>query len=295
MTYTLRFRQRAAALIIVLAFVVILSGIVVAFLSRTSGDRQLAHGTANDIKADELAKSAMDLVVADMKEEVAQGTPITNTNIAPQRSPKPSFAAVPAITSLIRRSVRSDSIPAPAVPSGASAVNSTGDASLNGRSVSLARWNAHYLFPKSNTGDNSSDPITSGFTGPNYWSPDWVIVTRNGPTVFTSWDAGVTDSTPSNAKFLVGRYAFAVFNEGGLLDANVVGLPSPTPSHADLGGKGVPALADLTAIKYTASGTAASATTLNKIIGWRNYATFKSSGTFSYFGAQRGAFHALRP
>lgn len=280
MISTISLRRKGAALIIVLAFVVILSGIVVAYLSRTSADRQLAHSNANDIKADELAKSALDLVVADMKTEIAQGVPITNNNIAPQRSPKPSFTSYPAITGLIRRSVRSDSIPAPAVSSGASGVNSTADPSLNGRSVSLARWNSHYLFPKSNTGDNSSDPITTGFTGPNFWAPDWVIVTRNGPASFTTWDSSVADATPANGRFVVGRYAFGIYNEGGLLDANVVGLPSPTPSPTELGRKGVPALADLTAIKYTAAGTTASATTLNKIIGWRNYATLKSTGTF---------------
>src|SRR5207249_587527 len=41
-----------------------------------------------------------------------------------------------------------------------------------------------------------------------------------------------------------------------------------------------PALADLTAMRYTPAGTSATATAISKIAGWRNYATVKSSGTF---------------
>ena len=54
-------RQRGAALIIVLAFVVLLTGLGVAYLSRTTSDRQIAHSSFNQSKADELAQSAIDL------------------------------------------------------------------------------------------------------------------------------------------------------------------------------------------------------------------------------------------
>jgi len=167
-----RNRENAVALLIVLAFLVLLAGMAVAYLSRTGTDRQVAHTSFNDAKSDQLARSALDIVVADFKQEIATaGIPPVNTNIGPQRSPKPAPGLTPIIPNLIRRSVRSDSISAPAVPTRASAVNSTADASLNGRSISLSRWNSHYLIPKSNAGDNTSDPIRSGFTEPNYWAP----------------------------------------------------------------------------------------------------------------------------
>ncbi len=272
--------RRGAALIIVLAFVIILGGIVVGYLSRTITNRQLAHGGFNDVKADELARSALDLVVADLKQEIAAGTPIDNSNILPQRSPMPAVGVLPDIPNLIRRSVRSDSIPAPAVSSHASAVNSTADASANGRSVSLARWNAHYMVPKANTGNSGPDPITGGFSAPNYWAPDWVLVTRNGPQSFTEWNASLADPSPANTTYAIGRFAYAVYDEGGLLDMNVAGLPSPTPSVTDIGRKGVIALADLTGMKITPSGSTPSATTISKLVAWRNYATLQSSGTF---------------
>jgi len=277
-----RTRENAVALLIVLAFLVLLAGLTVAYLSRTGTDRQIAQSSFNDAKSDQLARSALDIVVADFKQEISTaGTATTNSNIGPQRSPKPASGSTPAIPNLIRSSVRSDSIPAPpAVPSRASAVNSTGDVSLNGRSVSLTRWNSHYLVPKSNTGDSTSDPITSGFSAPNYWAPDWVIVTRNGPTTFNSWDSALSDATVSNNKYAVGRYAYAVYDEGGLLDANVVGLPYPTPSVAEIGRKGTAALADLTAMKITSGGSTPNPITVSKIVAWRNYATLQSSGTF---------------
>ena len=65
--------KRGAALLIVLAFVVILSGLAVAYLSRTGTDRQLAHGTFNESRADILARSALDLIVGDLKQEIALG------------------------------------------------------------------------------------------------------------------------------------------------------------------------------------------------------------------------------
>jgi hypothetical protein len=136
------------------------------------------------------------------------------------------------------------------------------------------------MVPKANTGDNGSDPVTTGFTEPNYWSPDWVLVTRNGLAESSSWQSGLADATSTNTDFVIGRYAFVIYDEGGLLDANLVGLPSPTPGLKDVGRKGNIAFADLTAMKYTPSGTTATASAISKIVGWRNYATVQASGTF---------------
>jgi hypothetical protein len=274
-------RENAVALLIVLAFLVLLTAITVAYLSRSGTDRQVAHTSFNDAKSDQLARSALDIIVADFKQEIASGgIPPTNSNIGPQRSPKPASGSTPAIPNLIRRSVRADSIPTPARASRASAVNSTADTSLNGRSISLTRWNSHYLVPKSNTSDSTSDPITSGFSAPRYWAPDWVIVTRSGPTSFSSWTSLLSDASASNSSYAIGRYAFVVYDEGGLLDANVVGLPSPTPLVTEIGRKGSAGLADLTAMKITAGGSTPNPTTVSKIVAWRNYATLQSTGTF---------------
>lgn len=283
--------ENAAALLIVLAFLVLLTGITIAYLSRTTADRQMAHTSFNDAKAYELARSALDIIVGDFKQEIAAGstsvagsypyTPTTNTNVVPQHSPQPAAGATPAIPNLIRRSVRSDAPPAPAVPSRASAVNSATGVSLNRRSVTFARWNSHYLVPKLNTSDDSTDPVfgSPDFAGPNYWAPDWVLVTTSGPKIFNIWDASVRDRANNN--YVIGRYAYAVFNEAGLLDVNVAGFPSGSAT-TDVGRKGVLGFADLTALRMTPS-SFVSSTAVNRIVGWRNYATAQPTGTFPNF------------
>src|SRR6266436_5016842 len=92
-------RERAAALIIVLAFVVLLTGLVVAYVSRTTSDRPVAHSSFNQSKADLLVASAMDNIIGDLRQEITNGstastlsngttiyTPFSAANMVPQRS-----------------------------------------------------------------------------------------------------------------------------------------------------------------------------------------------------------------
>jgi Tfp pilus assembly protein PilX len=67
-------RERGAALIIVLAFVVLLTGVAVAYLSRTTSDRQIAHSSFNQSNVDQLAQSAMDSIIGDLRQEILNGS-----------------------------------------------------------------------------------------------------------------------------------------------------------------------------------------------------------------------------
>ena len=292
--------SKGAALIIVLAFVVLLTGLSLAYFSSTGSDRQLAQSSFNDTDADVLARSAVDIVVRDLKQEIVNGstastvnnytiyTPSSTPNMLPMSKPTPAPGTTPAIPNLIRRSLSSEpslwpsSSLGPAVGSRASAVNSTANASANGRSISLARWNSHYMVPKSNTTDSGSDPITTGFAAPNYWAPDWVLVTRNGPAVESSIGSGssaLNNPAVSNTNYVIGRYAYAIYDEGGLIDVNVKGYPSPAPSPGTyvqtIGRKGSGVFADLSQL------TGMSNTSINNLIGWRNYASAKPSGNLT--------------
>ena len=190
--------ESGAALIIVLAFVVLLSGLIVAYLSRTTTDRQLARSSFDNTAADLLGRSALDIIVGDFKQEIVNGstgstihTPNSNADVVPRRSGD-SFD----VPNLIRRSVRSDGLNSPAVPSRASAVNSATDISVNGRSVTTARWNKHYLIPRRPPG--SGETTTTIYTDPvsDFVAPDWVLVSNLGPSVMTAPDSSV-----------MGRYA----------------------------------------------------------------------------------------
>src|SRR5438477_3743518 len=97
--------SKGAALMIVLALVVLLTGLALAYFSRTTTDRQLAQSSYNDTSADLLARSALDIVVNDFTQEILNGGAVTRQNIQPQRS-----GDNVSIPNLIRRSVRSDPI-----------------------------------------------------------------------------------------------------------------------------------------------------------------------------------------
>lgn len=273
-----RTREKAVVLLIVLAFLVLLAGMIIAYLSRTATDRQVAHGSFNDAKSDQLARSALDVIVGDLKQEIVSGstastvnnvtiyTPTSAANMLLQTSGTPSSGT--PIPNLIRRSIRSDPISSPGVPSRASVLNSapspSGTPAKKGE-ITTARWNKHYLIPKANTTNDQTDPVSS------FTAPDWVFVTSDGPSVISS---------PSTAT--LGRYAYAIYDEGGLLDANLAGYPIPTPAPAasppqPYAFKGNLAYADLN----PSSGVNISATQINNIVGWRNYASTQPSGDFA--------------
>src|SRR5437879_5684110 len=69
-----------AALIIVLAFVVLLTGLTFAYFSRSATDRQLSRASYNDAAADLLARSALDIVEGDLRQEIINGSTTVNPN-----------------------------------------------------------------------------------------------------------------------------------------------------------------------------------------------------------------------
>src|SRR6266496_6727066 len=95
--------SKGAALMIVLALVVLLTGVVLAYFSRTTTYRQLAQSSYNDTSADLLARSALDVIVGDFKQEVLNNPTITRANIQPTPYPIPTPSNIP---NLIRYSSR---------------------------------------------------------------------------------------------------------------------------------------------------------------------------------------------
>jgi hypothetical protein len=268
-----RQKRSGIALVIVLAFVVLLSGLVVAYLLRSSGDQQSSDGSFNETKADQLATSALNIVVGDLKQEIVAGstifstangttiyTPTQTSFILPARSGNPVGAPDP-IPNLVRRSVRNDPIPAPGVASRASSINSATDVSRNGRFISTARWNKHYLIPRlAGASPSTTTPVAA------FVAPDWVNVTSSGPNAAAAIGPGV-----------LGRYAFAIYDEGGLIDVNVAGYPPPPNlTVGQFGPKGLICFADLTT-------TGLSVSAVNDLVGWRNYASTQPTGKFASF------------
>ncbi len=288
---------------VVLAFVVLLTGVVVAYFSRVTTHRQLSNSSLNQAKVDELARSALDIITSELKQEIAAGsTPGTvgNTTIymptsgafmMPLRNPGTATSGTHGtatgtytLQTLLRlSSTNALTVVSATVGCAASNASSTGT-SANGRSITPARWNSHYLNPRVDPSSTAIDSTPNGACSLVRTPPSWIFVTNQGPTVLTSPTSGV-----------IGRYAYAMYDEGALLDINAAGYPTalpastphpaPNPNNLPTMGyasKGALAFADLTQIPCAAT-TYLTGNDVNNLIGWRNYVTAQASGALGAF------------
>src|ERR1700761_4321614 len=109
-----------AALVIVLFFVVLLSIVAIAFLSRSLTAIKVSAGSAGETKSRILANSAGDTIIGDLKQEIIAGsnpnsgnpafpvyTPVTNLSMIPFMNgvPTAGSSATNSIPNLVSRSV----------------------------------------------------------------------------------------------------------------------------------------------------------------------------------------------
>ncbi len=314
--------KRGAALLIVLFFVVLLCGLLIAFLSRAMTARIVANSSAGDAKAGILAQGAGDIIIGDLKQEIIDGSTASNvatgyTVYTPkgasatsggQSTMTPAIVGfTPAYTSGLETDglanllkVSKYSLPfyssatnanyAATGANRASNVNSYSNPSLNGRVITPARWNSHYLIARATTGTSlTSTPVT------NFVNPDWIIVTRSGAnTAYASYNSILSNPNATNASYAVGRYAYAIYNEGGLLDMNAAGYPGTDATSGSVGlttnqisTKGSLALSDLTQLPVSAGNSTAVMTQaqINNLVGWRNYYTAQLTAANGSFGS----------
>lgn len=219
------------------------------------------------------------------KAVTSQTTMPTPVGMLPWKSGVPANNTIP---NLVRRSVRAGNTAGPSPfsaypgdyttpPQNRAADDSAAPASVNsatpsknGRFISPARWNQHYLMPLLN-------PASTDDTTPiaDFVPPDWIVVTRDGPKAVTSADLPtLRNGAPTNNGYAIGRYAFAIYDVGGLLDANLAGFPD-SMAPGDSGRKGSVAFADLSQINPSLS-----TPKINTLVGWRNFATAQPGGTF---------------
>jgi hypothetical protein len=256
--------NQGVALIMVLAFIVLLTILIISFISFSRLNRLSTASYSKSIQAQEIAQGGIEDILNDFHQEIVAGSTLQNggsSTYAPVYLPTTNWTAQPArlgyastlygvdVTStnlppsLVRVSRASpDSTPTDFSPWGASppsyyianlmtnraSAANTSTASINGRSISAARWNKIALLAT-----NSVIPPAFATN-----TPDWVYVTRGGsrPCVFgdlTSTTASIKPSsslTSTNA--VVGRYAYAIYDEGALLDINAAGyISSATNSY----------------------------------------------------------------
>ena len=290
--------QGGAALIIILAFIVLLLVLLLAFFSRATLQEQISKSSSSYTVVDVFAEGATESIIGDLRQEIVAGSlatnyvtggitntlyyPLTNTTFEPAVS---GFIMTNGLESLLKVSSITNFAPTNSTLytslgnnpiTNRASIDSTTNVSLNGRSVSTSRWNQPLFITRANPSDTNTTDTTPTNTFP---VPTWVLVARDGsnPTN-TTVSTNMLWST-TNSSTVIGRYAYAVYDEGYGLDANVAGYPNDgtqttgtsASNYAYKSGEG---FADLTQIGLTTNQIAA-------LVGWRNSASIPvSSGTY---------------
>lgn len=217
-------RTRGVALITVLSLVVVVSLILVAFVAAMRVERTASFSYSQSMSAEQVGQGGLRLVVAELQNEMGKDaaadltyprkplyTNVSSTNVMPQ---------LVGTNSTMSNLVKVSTTTAPysgALASGkliASSVN-TSMAAQNGRYIGTNRWNLPQL---------GSFPSTAS-------TPNWVVMTRSGATNGSGLSFGTTGNTannpaPGNASYAIGRFAYAIYDTGGLLDITLAGYPS---------------------------------------------------------------------
>ena len=288
--------SRGSALLIVLAFLLLLTTLTVAFLSRATFERQLSNASFSQGKVDLAGQGAINAVICDLQQEMVAGsngtgTPTLASGFLYPTSPANAVPALVGFTqaagleNLLKVS-RSGSAFYSGGPSRASSINTANtSSSLNNRVITLARWNAPLLLaPTSSSNFTPAATLTA---------PDWIYVARDGSNPGSSTGPAWSSATMTinGANPVTQRYAYAIYDEGGTLDLNVAGSPfiqTTTPNYStNQPYKNALPYADLTQLPYTGPGgstisslgASQSQAFVNAIVGWRNFASsFLGSG-----------------
>jgi hypothetical protein len=256
---------------VVLALIVLLSIIVVSFISFSRLNRSATFSYSKQIQAQEIAHGGLEDILSDLRTEIIAGSTTQNggAGYAPVYVPTTNWTAQPArlgyspsafgtdvnstnaaglyllpptlvrISKAAQDSTPTDFFPplnstyyTGALPPNRASAAPTTNAAANGRVVSLARWAEIDLLSTNSSSAYLPTPFTTN-------APDWVYVTRAGSRACIPSDLpgmlpaplSGAPTSTANASPVVGRYAYVVYDEGALLDVNAAGYTSPSTNN----------------------------------------------------------------
>lgn len=281
----LRSKRDASALVVTLAFLVLLSVAVLAYFSQASLNRKISFASAGQARAETIAMTAMDIIQGDLVAEILSGSstntmagitifaPTANGGMVPFR-----MANFAELTPLLKWSAGGSNLWAGSAyassgPVRAATGNSTTNLSANGRYISLGQW---------------SKP-SFGTNYPAAAIPDWVLVTRGGPMQNAQAAASklpeLALSAASNTNYVIGRFAYAIYDVGGLIDVAAAGYPSGMSSE-EVSRKGTLGYADLGKLGFSTNEIA-------ELVSWRNAGSMTDySGYLAGFARKNGFLRA---
>lgn len=267
--------RRGSALLIVLAFIVILAVVLVVFLSNSQRALKQSESSSAILQTQMLSQVAVTSIIDDIGEEMRAGAANSSAPgdvmqvsqpwaMVPGRVLKvPGMLADPKFDNLVKQSVSGTAFfpgDNPATFSGVGKARASGTStsvpSRNQRIISAERWSKPQLL-----GDATG---AGNFTAAQ--APDWILIARAGAVEDSGSVGNVNDKTLTNANYVLGRFAYNIYQVDGLLDVNVAGFdPGDSKAAGAAVARGSMALADLRAIP----GLSADAS-VKAIIDWRN-------------------------
>jgi Tfp pilus assembly protein PilX len=250
-------KEKAMALVLTLAILVIVTGLILAFFTRATSERQTEGDRSQRKLAETLAQSGGQYVIGQILQEISNSNDSTTTssNGFVTYEPKAAKYMIPqsfvnisgtGFPLLVRQSGASSQAGVAADP------NASGDSTTvpaaNGRMIPASRWDEPAL--------NFGSFAVSGSL------PTWVYVTT-----------GTVSGTAASGASTVGRFAYNVYNVSGLLNANAAGYSSST--SGTLGSlKSTVAGADLTQLGLSQS-------TVDSLVTFRNPQAATSGSLYS--------------
>ena len=264
--------KRGMGLPITLAAVVLITVLVLAFFNRATINRRISFSSANQIKAQMLAQSSLDLIVSQLRQQIADGStsgavydqnsvtiysPKDATCLLPKKQPGLNGDVVGAATILYLSAHGATLNPYAAPPLQLGSDVTIDTPSFNGRTQ------GHWF---------SEGPQLGSLQGGAL--PTWVFLTQ-GNGIATS---PVTTAKPMEADYVIGRFAYTVYDISGLLNVNVAGYPAVMDSDTNAypAFKSSQAYADLSVV----SGTAITGDSLS---AWRNPAESASAAAYDSY------------
>jgi hypothetical protein len=254
-------RSSASALVLTLVTLVLLTVLILAFFSQSILNRQISFSSTSLTKADLLARSSLDVITGELRNEITDTNRSTATTNSISGSPtiyipKSSADLPPASEGVVSPSgpiVKVSANSVPIRPNGTIVGSSiTIDTpSLNGRA--LSSW-----FSATNSGPQ---------LGTNGVLPTWLFATRgNGIKIPATIS---TAMNPTNGDYVVGRFAYTIYDLSQLFDANAAGYPNADATNAAY--KSCLAYADLSQLPSISS-----TNNVDSFVSWRNAQDYSS-------------------
>ncbi len=271
-----RRRHPGVALVVVVAMVGLLTVLTVALLALVSYSSQTNRLEAESRKCGLLAEGAFHTLLADLSDEMTSGAAgVTESRLEDgtilRRFDLTNRPASLTVARTVQQGALKDTILAKQSVSG-SRFHPHGGRVPGRASAQSTAAGAEPLDPSLWDAPRLLGPGVATSTDT---APDWIYVSRDGsnPQAMTGDLTRRETAAGPNPKFVVGRYAYRLYDTSGLLDINAAGHPPELPGPERVGHKGTLAMADLTAIPgMTRQG-------VEELARWRHHWTAAAGAT----------------